>query len=415
MKHCTAIGLTVLFLAGGWASGEDYPQWRGPNRDGKSADTGLLKQWPEGGPKVLWSVKGLGGGYATVAVADGMIYTTGLKGANGVLLAYDLAGNPKWKKEYGPEWSKSGRMPHPGTRTTPTVNDGLVYVCGAMGNLVCFDAKTGDRKWAVDTLKKFKGRNIRWGISESLLIDQDNVICQPGGIGAGIVALNKKTGATVWVCKDVSDASAYCSPIVVRRGDRRLLVTVTAKAIVGVDAKTGKLIWKRPFRNKAAVHANTPIHHDGILHVTSGYNYGGIAVELSKDGSETAKLWRNNRLAVHHGGVVQVDGYVYGADNRSWVCQNLKTGEVMHQDKVVGKGSATYADGMLYCYGENGTLALVKATPKAFTTVSSFKITQGDGQHWAHPVVSGGRLYIRHGDVLTAFDVRPPVVIRANK
>ncbi|KKL20467.1 hypothetical protein LCGC14_2455180, partial [marine sediment metagenome] len=202
MRHgMGAIGLAVVLLVGAWAMGSEYPQWRGADRDGKSAETGLLKEWPEGGPKGLWSVEGLGKGYGTVAVAGGTVYVTGLTGRTGTLFAYDLDGKLKWKKDYGSEWSKSGRMSFPGSRTTPTVHDGLVYVHSGMGQLACFDAKSGKKKWAVNTLQQYKGRNINWGISESVLIDGDNAICQPGGPDAAVVAVNKKTGKTVWTSK----------------------------------------------------------------------------------------------------------------------------------------------------------------------------------------------------------------------
>jgi outer membrane protein assembly factor BamB len=403
---CVA-GLAAVLLASVWAAGADYPQWRGPDRDGKSAETGLLARWPDGGPKLLWSVDGLGRGYATVAVADGTVYVTGLIGTQGVLFAFDLDGKPKWKKEYGPDWAKTGGNSYPASRTTPTVDDGLVYVHSGMGQLTCLDAGTGDRKWSLNTFRKFRGRNITWGLTESVLIDGDRLICQPGGRDAAVVALHKKTGKTIWTSKGLSDRSAYCSPIVVERGRRRLIVTVTANAIVGLDAKTGSPLWQRAYRNRYSVHAVTPVYRDGIVYVTSGYGLGGVALKLSDDGSKFEELWRDRKLAVHHGGVVELDGYVYGANEKGWVCLELASGEVKHQYRGVGKGSVTWAHGKLYCYGERGMLALVKATPEAFKTISSFRVTLGDGKHWAHPVVAAGRLFVRHGDVLMAFDVKP--------
>ena len=403
------VSVTVLaagLLASVLALGADYPQWRGPNRDGKSADTGLLKQWPEGGPKLLWSVEGIGTGFSTVTVADGTVYVTGLVGENGVLSAYDLDGKLKWKKEYGPDWAPPQRSLHPGVRTSATVDDGLVYVHSGMGELVCLDAKSGEKKWSLNTFQKFGGRNIQWGLSESILIDGSNLIGTPGGPNASVVALNKKTGETIWTSKGTSSRSGYCSPIAVDHGGRRLILTVLFDAIVGLDAKTGATLWRRAYKNQYSVHANTPIYRDGIVYVTSGYRLGGVALKLSADGSGITELWTDKKLPVHHGGVIEVDGYIYGANERSWVCLELATGQVKHESPIVGKGSVTYADGLFYCYGERGTLALVKGTPKAFETLGSFRITQGNGEHWAHPVVAAGKLFVRHGDVLMAFDVK---------
>ena len=249
----------------------NWAQWRGPNRDGKSTEKGLLKKWPEQGPKLLWSVEGLGTGFSTVSIADGLIYTTGMKDGKGILFAFDLQGNPKWEEPYGPEWAKG----HPGTRCTPTVDQGCVYVISGMGAVACFDARTGEEKWIVDPFSKFAGKYPMWGIAESPLIVEDLVICTPGGEEATMVALDKKTGQTVWKTKSTGQRSSYCSPILVKRGNRNLIITMTGHSVIGVDAANGEILWQydcklyqaKPGR---AINPNTPIYQDGYIYVTSG-------------------------------------------------------------------------------------------------------------------------------------------------
>jgi len=408
--NIVALFLTIL-LTGGFCFADDWPQFRGPNRDGKSAETGLLQKWPEAGPKQLWAVEGLGIGFSSVAVADGLIYTTGMLGSEGFLFAYDLNDKFQWKVSYGPEWSRS----HKGTRTIPTVDDDRVYVFSGTGVLACFDAKSGEKKWAVDTLEKFQGSNLRWGIAESVLIVGSNAICTPGGPDASIVALDKMTGQTAWTSKGLSENSAYCTPALIEISDVQLIVTMLQKSVVGLDAKTAKVLWKDNVKIGIgrANHPVTPLYHDGHVYFTAGYDKGGVKYKLSADGTEVIKMWDDDTLDVHHGGVVLVDGYIYGANWKGnargdWVCLDWDTGEVMYEAKWNGnKGAIIYADGMLYCYDENtGDVALVKASPKSFEIVSCFRITRGSGKHWAHPAISDGRLYIRHGDVLMAYDIK---------
>ena len=404
---CFAL-LIALGLSESTGLGADWPQFRGLNRDGKSPETGLLKQWPEGGPRLLWSVEDLGHGYTSVAVSNGKLYTTGLERQTGYLYVYDLNGNRLWKKSYGPGWSGG----HAGTRSTPTLDDGLVYVLSGHGLLSCFDIETKERKWMVDIRGKFKARELHWGITESLLIVDDKIICTPGGKRGAVVALNKKTGKTVWVCKDIDEASAYCSPILIERGGRKLVVTMTADHLIGVDAGNGKLLWKHPHDANYDIHAVSPVYEDGRIYITSGYGgTRGAMLELSKAGSRLMRKWTDSNLDCHHGGVVVHDGFIYGASHENaggkWFCLNLATGKVAGEIDGVGKGSVAYADGMLYGYDEKGgKVGLIKASPDDFRLVSSFVVEHGSGQwYWAHPSIAGGRLYIRHGKALMAYDI----------
>jgi len=400
----------ALFLA--WHStvqATDWPRFRGPNTDGKSTEVNLLKKWPKGGPKLLWSLNDIGEGFASVTIAKGIVYTTGIVGKEkqGILTASDLKGSIIWQKSYGPGWSGS----HPGTRTTPTVDANCVYVISGYGNLVCFNAKSGKIKWHVDVLKRFKAKNINWGISESVLVVDNKVICTPGAQDASIVALNKFNGETIWTTKGLSDPSAYCSPILIDKGRQKIAVTITDKQIVAVDLSNGSVLWK--YTNKLHkdkprhVNPNTPIYANNTVYMASRF-VGTTKLKISDDWSKVSELWTNQQLDPHHGGGVLVDGYIHGTDsrNKEWMCLDYKTGKVRYSAELVGKGSLIYADGMLYCYGEQGQFALVKITPNDYQITGSFDITQGDGPHWAHPAISDGVLYIRHGDALMAYDIK---------
>ncbi|HIE26731.1 TPA: alcohol dehydrogenase [Candidatus Poribacteria bacterium] len=399
----------------------DWSQWLGTERNGLSKETGLLKEWPEGGPKLLWSedgftsvnhVEGIGSGFSSPSIANGSLYITGMIDNNEILSAYDLEGNLKWRKEYGKAFSKS----YPDARTTPTVDGNSIYVISGTGDVVCFDATSGDIKWSVKAFDKFEGKHGSWGIAESPLIVDDKVIYTPCGEKTTVVALDKNTGETVWASESINDKSAYVSPILVERGGKKLIVGVTGDYIIGVNAANGKIEWQFNYKETSEkgrdINAVSPIYHNGYIYVTSGYDHGGAMLKLSEDGTNVSLAWVDSTLDTHHGGVVLVDGYIYGANwinngEGNWVCLDWNSGKTMYEKKWHNKGSIIYADGMLYCYEEKtGNLGLVKASPEDFTVVSSFKIKQGKGPHWAHPVISDGRLYIRHGNVLMVYDIK---------
>lgn len=407
----SAIGLGIaclILLAGGAARADDWPQFRGPQRDGKSAETGLLKQWPDEGPKLLWSVENAGAGYASVVAVGDRIYTTGLDGETGHLCAYDLGGQLLWKKPYGPGWTGSSRT---GTRTTPTIDGGQAFVMTGHGRVVCLDADTGQVQWSVDTKEAWGAQSLRWGITESLLVHGDAVICTPGGDGADVVALNRNTGDTIWTCDQIGEKSAYCSPILLRRNEKDLVITLTGKSLVALDWDTGELIWQHPHKASYGIHAVSPVYHGDRLYITSGYGgQRGEMLELSANGQEVTSKWRDKTLDCHHGGVLVHDGHLYGTNDRNrsgpWVCLDLETGTLVGETKGVGKGSAVFADGMLVGYGENGQVGLIKASPDDFGLLSSFEITKGEGEHWSHPAIADGRLYIRHGNTIMAYDIK---------
>lgn len=382
----------------------DSPQFRGPDRSGIFPETGLLDSWPDDGPKMLWSVDGLGEGFASVSVADGRIFVTGMEDRRGRIFAFDLAGKKLWQREYGGEHSGNG---YPGTRTTPTVDGDRIFLMSSEGLAVALEVKTGEKIWQADLLERFAGTNIYFGMAESPLIVDDKVIFTPGGKDASVVALDKATGRTVWTSKGLSDKSAYCSARLYDNGRHRQVITLVEKHLVGLDPETGNLLWKEPYSATYDIHAVSPVFTGDKIYVSHGYGQGGKLFELAEDGRSAGEVWTEKKLDVHHGGAVVVDGVIYGAaSNKTWMALDVATGEILASIRRLGKGSVISADGLLYGYIESGDVLLVRPDPENFEVVSSFEIDEGSGHHWAHPVISDGVLYIRHGEVLIAFDIR---------
>lgn len=386
--------------------GRDWPQFRGPNRDGRSAETGLLKEWPADGPKPLWSKIDIGAGFSHVSVAKGLVYVTGLIGKEGILHAFTLDGQLKWKSSYGSEYSEA----HPGARTIPTVHDGLVYVISAFGKLSCFQAADGKPVWSADLFDAYEAGPIQWGFAESVLFDGDQVIATPVGKKAAMVALNRKTGKPVWASPPLEGESSFCSPLLVEHGKTRMIVTLTNQAVAAFSPADGSILWQFPYENARQNHCDTPIFHDGILYVTSGYGKGAVALSISDDGRGVKQIWEQPKQDPVHGQAVLVDGFVYASSHQNsagrWTCVEFKSGKLMWDDPCVGKGgSVIFADGMLYGYSEDGVVGLIQPSPDRCQVVSTFKVPLGDGSHWAHPVVSHGRLFIRHGNALMCYDI----------
>ena len=382
----------------------DSPRFRGADGSGVFPETGLLESWPDGGPPELWSAEGIGEGFASVSVAGGRIYTTGLTGGRGSAYAFDLAGKLLWTKEYGPEHSGNG---YPGTRTTPTVDGDTLYLFTSLGKAVALDAKSGEVRWELDALDRYDGTTPPFGIAESPLVLDGKVIVTPGGKDASVVALDKKTGEELWTSKGLSDRSGYCTPRLFDNGKHRQIVTFVAKNLVGLDPQSGAVLWRQGSSVSYDIHATSPVFSGNSIYVSHGYKHGGRAFELAADGKSVREKWVEPKLDVHHGGAVVVDGHVYGAaSNKTWYALDAATGEVAATIPRLGKGAVVYADGRLYGYVESGKVFLVDPDPADFRAVSSFEITKGSGKHWAHPVVAGGVLYVRHGEVLMAFDVK---------
>jgi outer membrane protein assembly factor BamB len=382
-----------------------WPRFHGPNGDNLSTETGLLKEWPEEGPELVWSTKGIGHGFSSVSIADGMIYTDGNIDDKTKITALDMQGNILWQVDNGAAWTRD----HPGTRGTPTLDGDRLYHESPVGQLVCLDAESGRQVWTLNILEEFGAQNIKWALAESIVIDGNNLICCPGGPKASVVALDKATGSTVWTAESTNEQTSYATPAVAECGGLRMILTMNAKALLGVNADNGELLFRYPHETRYDVHATTPIYHDGQIFISSGYGSGSEMLKLSVQGQEASveQLWEYKELDNHHGGVILLDGYIYGTSSRGkWICLDWDTGDMAYSESGVGKGSLTYADGMLYTFSENRQMGLVEATPAGHKVISQFELPSGgSGKSWAHPVVCGRRLYLRHSDQLSAYDV----------
>lgn len=411
MFSARIVAVALYFVLPVWcAFAGESPQFRGPNRDGRFDEKGLLKGWPEGGPGKLWVATGIGRGYSSASVTGEKIYVTGMRDDEaGVLSIFDLGGKLERAISYGKETTEKQA---PGARSTPTIDGNRVYFLSGLGVLYCIDLEKNAVKWEVNILERFGGQLPIWHISESVLIDGGRVICTPGGKQGELVALDKMTGETVWVTTGFEDFASYCSPTIFVHNDKRILTTATAATIVGADPDTGKLLWAFAHKGPYDIHGVTPIYKDGLLYYVAGDGFGGGALELSADGASVTPKWENKTLDCLHHGVVLVDGYLYGAGYKgggALECIEMATGKVMWSTKDVREGNTVYADGMLYVYEgpKSGVVNLVKPQPNAFERTGSFAIIDGgDDKHWAHPTIANGALYIRHGDAIIAYDLR---------
>jgi outer membrane protein assembly factor BamB len=382
----------------------DWPQWRGPNRDGISQETGLLKQWPAEGPPLAWKTTGAGRGYSSLAIAGGRIFTMGLRGDKEYVIAFDTStGKEAWATAHGSAYRDSRGD---GPRGTPTVDGERLYALGGNGDLSCMETRTGRIVWAVNILKKFGGENIGWGISESPLVIGERVLVNAGGPGASIVALNKRDGSVLW--KTQNDKAGYSSAIPVQVGGKTQVVFFTQERALGLDPADGKVLWEyaRPANDVANV--ATPVVRGNRVWISSDYGTGGGLIEIKADarGATASEVYFTKEMRNHHSSSVLVGDYLYGFSSGILTAMRFDTGEVAWRDRSVGKGSLVYADGNLYCLSENGVVGLVEATPAGYREKGRFRIQQDSLPTWTHPVISGGRLYLRDQDTIYAYDVR---------
>lgn len=413
LRMSTGTGIAIASLTA-WlvlpslavADTPSWPQFHGPNRDNISQETGLLREWPQEGPKLLWTAHGIGHGFAGVTIADGLIYTVGNIDEDTVITALDVTGTKLWQVTNGKGWYKSVA----GSRGVPTIDGPRLYHESPNGEVSCLDAKTGKSIWSLNILERFQSPNNTWALAESLLIDGDRVICRPGGPEASVVALDKSSGRLVWAAESTGDLAGYGSPILVEHQGMRMILTMTAKSLIGVNADTGKLLFRFEHLTPFDENIFTPIFRDGRVFISTRTT-GSVLLEINVDGEAASvkPVWTSTDLDNQHGGMVLLDGYLYGSshvnNNGRWVCLDWKTGRTMYIEDGVGqRGSVAYADGMLYTMDERGTVALVRPSPNSHEIVSHFNIPQGgQGKTWAHPVILDGRLYIRHGNFLYAF------------
>ena len=399
---------TVLFSMALLLSASVYSQqstdWRGPGRDGIYNERGLLDQWPPEGPEIAWTIEGLGQGFSSPAFAGGKIYVTGMIDQTGYLFILSEGGTLEKKFEYGPEFHDS----YPGTRSVPLIKDGLLYIVTGMGRLLCLDADTGREIWSRDAANDFGGTNIRWGITENLLIDGKRIFFAPGGKEHNIVALDRFNGDIIMTSSGTGkgELSAYCSPLLVKFPGREILVTLMENNIVGVDANNGRFLWSHPHTNRNKIHANNPLHLDGCIFAFSA-EAGSVKLRLNEDGSSVTEEWRNTEMDPLQGGVIILDGYIYGSGtrNRGWFCIDWNSGEALWNSGELAWGAVIYADGMLYIYTERGELALVSPDKKKFDIVSRTSVTIGTAEHFTHPVINDGRLYVRRGNAMIVYNI----------
>ena len=402
LLFCFAATLLIAFNA----NTQIINNWRGPDRDGKYPETNLLKAWPEGGPQMLWSYETLGKGFTSTSIDNGKIYITGIEGETGYLHILTLSGQLEKKIEYGSDiFSPSG---FPGSRSSPTVAGNLVYIVSGFGKLYCIDSKAGKTVWSKDLFSDLDGKNIRFSFTENLLINGKMIYVSPGGIKNNIVALDRFTGNLILTSEGKGDVSAYCSPLLIDSYGKKLLVNMMSTYTVAVDAATGAVVWSFPYANNNKIHPNTPIYKDNSLFIFSGYGYGSKRIQLNADGSQPTVIWSNTTLDPQFGGAILKDGYLYasGDRNRKWFCVDWKTGEIKFESTELDKGAVIEADNLLYAYTEKGEIALLEPLGGSFKIISKASIKLGSDQHWAHPVIKNGVLYVRHGTALMAFNIK---------
>lgn len=382
----------------------NFSQWKGPDRNGIYPEKNLLKEWPEGGPQLLWEFDELGLGHSSPIATDDKIFASGTIDSTTYVFSFDFEGNLLWKKPLGLEWIKS----FPGIRSTPLIYYDKGYLLTGRGILYCFSTENGEIIWTKDLFKEFGGVNIMHAITENLLIDDNKLYCTPGGKENTLIALNPVTGELIWSSKGLSDTSAYCSPIAFSHNNQRYIATCLANCAAAFNADNGELAWKYDFEYEWKVHGNTPVYQNGELFVVDGFESGNCKLKISDDGRSVQEVWKDTLLEDTFGDFVLMDGRLYGgcryyAD--SWVCLDWETGEKIYAMSSWEPGSIIAADGMLYCYGFNGEFGLVKPTPEGFDLVSKFQVKGKKKDHWAYPTIKNGKLLIRYANSLLVYSI----------
>lgn len=413
--------LTTIIVAADWHV------FHGPNGDNKSPDTELLQKWPDGGPKLLWTADFLGFGYSSVSISNDRIYSSGNVRREGndlsMVFCLDKEGNKIWERDNGP--AHTAAQTYPGTRGTPTVDNDFLYDVSALGEVACFDAKTGDKKWNRNLITDYNAPMPRWFLGHAAVVVGNNLICMVGGAKTLAVALDKHTGKTVWESAPAPGGAptSYAMPYLFEFEGMRVVTAmcnpIDAEDVVlieGLDPMTGKTLfsisWKKQDRN--VTNCAMPIYRNGCLFLVTGNIHGAKMFKLTKnaDGAITAtEIWSEKRFDSHHGGFILVGDYVYGtAHNGTWYSINFLTGEIGFQSRAAGKGSVHFADGLIYSLSESDkTVVLLKPEPKEFIELSRFELpNEVQGKSWAHPVVLDGRLYLRHAQYLYCYEVKTP-------
>lgn len=398
--------VAALMLGGANLFAADWPQWRGPNRDGISEETGLLREWPENGPPLVYQSGGLGEGYSSLAIAGDRIFTQGTDGAASVVIAINRAdGSILWKTPTGPRLDQDQG---PGPRGTPTVEGETLWALNEGGTLVRLNVSDGKVIWRKNILEEFNAGNPGWHISESPLIDGDHLIVSPGGKEGAIVAMNKKSGRVIWACKDLNAQAAYSSAILREVNGVRTIMNFNSEVAFGVDANNGRLLWKEKSPANGTANCTTPVYRDGRVFFTSAYNTGGAQFELTVNGPKmnSRETYFVKEMDNHHGGVVLVSDAIYGFGGNVLACVDWNTGDVKWRERSVGKGAVISANGDLYLLSENNVVGLAVASPEGYVERGRFRIEDKGRPSWAHPAISDGKLYIRNQDALMVYDIK---------
>jgi len=402
MSALAAALLLGLCLTSSPTRAADWPGFLGPNRDGHSPDNGLLKQWPESGPPLLWKVDNLGPGWSSMAVAGGCVYTTGNSDDMQMLICLDLDGNEKWRIEQGP---KCSHRKYGGARSTPTIDEDRIYLTGGGGLVTCHSTADGRILWQRHMKSEMGGKVGGWQYAESVLILDGLAIITPGGRNA-IVALDKMTGEDAWK-SDASATAGYSSCMTVTEGGNTIIVNGSQSGLLVVDAKTGKLIHKHDFAAPNTANVPTPAYADGLLFWAVGYGKGSVCLKVEHEAGEWAfeEIWRNSDLNCHPGNYVVANGCAFGKSRRGLACVDMKTGQTEWQERVRA-GQVCWADGLLYVFADGGgQISLIEPAAEGPETRGSFSV-EGEGRSWAHPVIIDGRLLLRYDTNLYCFDVK---------
>ncbi|MDA3881347.1 MAG: PQQ-binding-like beta-propeller repeat protein [Prolixibacteraceae bacterium] len=404
MKQVAFLFLIISLSVAAIAENNNANKWRGPMANGIYDQPGLMESWPDDGPETLWVYEGLGNGFSSPVIANGKIYVSGEIDNQGYIFYLNLDGNFIKKHKYGEEFTRS----YPGSRATPTIVGDLVYMHTGEGKIYCLKESTGEQVWMKNLFTDFDGNNLRFGMTESLVVEDDVVYVTPGGEKHSIVALNRFNGDSIWTVSAGSGPSAYCTPLLFEYNNENMLVTVMGDKIIGVEREKGELKWTHDYRNQRSIHPNTPIYHDGGLFCFSGYGHGGVKLEIANNNKSVEQKYWSDHIESKMGGAVLLNGVLYssGDKNRGWYAVEWKTGELLYQSENLANGVVIAANGLLYKYTDRGELALVKPTSTGFEIISQTKVEHGTAQHWAHPVIKNSILYVRHGDALIAYNIK---------
>jgi outer membrane protein assembly factor BamB len=391
-------------------------QFRGPDRDGKFPESGLLKEWPKGGPELLLQYEGIGDGWSSVVSNGTYIYASGKIDSMDHLTCLDFDGNKKWQVAYGRAWKGS----FPGTRSTPTIEEDRIYIISGIGELVCLNAETGDINWKINVDKEYQAEWHVWGVAESPLIVEDKVICSPAGALTTFVAFNKMNGEEIWKTPGTDGQRSYVSPILHKFHGKEYILGASASDLFIIDPENGRIkasykyfnpsLWK--WQPKGMIWANSPVAKDNMIFISIGYDYPAKMLKVNDDVTSIEEVYTSTLLDNHHHGIIELDGYLYGSywihnNAGAWACIDWDTGEVMYDEEWHSKGEMVYADGLFYVYNEkSGHVGLVEPTHSGFNVISEFKIEKGRGPHWSHPYIFDGKLFLRHGDVLMVYNIK---------